>query len=247
MDKKYIILFAFLLVVPMISGQLIFEQGKNINISIPCDVNGTECSTAASCNYSVFAPDYTKIKNHTTNLGVNSAFYVFINSSQSQSIGTYYVNIWCEDVGETTKTTFEFEITQTGTNLSTAQGIVYIVFLLAILFIFSVVLYFSIKIPFGNYKRGDDDQVIGVNDLKWVKVFLICMSYILLMFIFGIMRSITANFLSLDNASGVFNWMYWIMLSFLWPIIVVSFILIIIYAVDGKRMRKILARGVQFR
>jgi len=139
-----------------------------------------------------------------------------------------------------------FEVTQTGSVLSTAQGIIYIVFLIVILVIFTFSLAGAIKIPFNNH-RDSSGKIISVNDLKYVKIFLMVISYILLLFIFGITKSIMENFLFLDNASKVFSWLYWIMWSFMWPIIVLSLLLTLVYFLQGLKIKTSLERGVPLR
>ena len=67
------------------------------------------------------------------------------------------------------------------------------------------------------------------------------------MWIFAILRQVTANFLYFDSASRLFNWGYWIMLSFIWPIIVVSLIFALILFIQDKKLNKAIRRGIPIR
>lgn len=162
-------------------------------------------------------------------------------------IGEYFYTA-CGDVGDTTYTceSVLFTITNSGYELSTGESIIYIIFLLASLFTFSLCLFFSIKIPFKN-QRSQDGTIISINDMKYLKIFLIVMSYIVLMFIFGIVRSITANYLSINGAYRLFNFLFYMMFSFVWPLIVVSLILTVVLYLSSKRLQKALERGVPMR
>jgi len=118
--------------------------------------------------------------------------------------------------------------------------------MLLLVFIFIMCLYGAIRLPYKN-KRADDGRLVSVNDLKYLKVFLYTLSYILLMFIFGIGRSLSANFLYLNGLERIFNFLFWILFSFLWPLMVLSIILTIIIYLDDKRLKKAMMRGVPFR
>jgi len=166
--------------------------------------------------------------------------YTFCNTSK---LGTYiydYVdasgNVYVND----------FEITITGTTFTIQQAIIYIIALVLLIAIFILCLYGAIVIPWAD-RKNPEGVIIGVNEFKYIKLFCIIFCYILLMFIFGVSRSVTANFLMYNNASQFFNFAYWFMLSCLFPIIAVSFILTIVQFVTGKKMKKILQRGIPIR
>ncbi|KKM06195.1 hypothetical protein LCGC14_1746450, partial [marine sediment metagenome] len=124
---------------------------------------------------------------------------------------------------------------------------IYIVFIVASIFAFLVSLFFAIKIPWKE-SRGAEGEIINWNEMKKSgKLFAIVISYALLLFIFGMTKSIMVNFLSFDNASNVFNWLYWLLWAGIWPLMVTSLIIGIINLLTGKKMREAFNRGVPFR
>ena len=83
--------------------------------------------------------------------------------------------------------------------------------------------------------------------MKYLKIFLMVISYILLMFIFGIVRSITANYLSINGAYRLFNFLFFLMFSFMYPLFVTSLILTVVMYLSSKKLQKALERGVPIR
>jgi len=161
-------------------------------------------------------------------------------------IGQYIVNGLGDVDGTDTVFAYDFQITPNGFILSTSQGIVYIVFALMAGGLFIICLWGGIKIPYKN-PRNNEGNIIGINDLKYVKIFLLSISYLLLLFIVGIMRSILANFLFFDNASRLFEWVYWSMLYSLFPIFVVTIIVFFFQWLGDKKLLDTLQRGLPFR
>ena len=164
--------------------------------------------------------------------------YSFCNTNL---LGDYTVNTFGNENGKKTTASYGFIITQTGTELSTANAVVYFVFLFILFALWVFSLFGALKIPW--YHTKTSDGFININDLKWLKLTLWVFNYLILMFIVGLTRSLTANYLFLTGTANVFNWIYWIMLSLIFPIIVVSFILIIISAVENKKLKDWVRRG----
>ena len=162
------------------------------------------------------------------------------------SLGTYQVNGLGDPSGVNEIFVYDFIVTVSGTILSTSQGILYMIFLLLSLIFFFLSMYGAIIIPFRNY-RSEHGYIIGVNDLKHIKVFLIAISYLLLMSVFGFARGISANFIPEIAFYKLFNWLFFFMLSLLYPIMVVSLLFIVIMFFQDKRLKNDLERGAIFR
>lgn len=179
-----------------------------------------------------------------TNLGGQTHLYNYTNTS---TLGTYTFswNPSCKDCAEVNCGN-SFEITPNGYTLSTSQGILYIVFIIGMFGAFILLFYGAIVIPYKN-QRADDGSVVGINQMKYLKIFCIIFSYLCLMFISGMLQSIFSNFLLFDNASQFFYTIYWILLSLLFPGIVLSMLFMFINFLNDKKINDALMRGVPFR
>jgi len=247
--KSYMILLmlsiSIVLSITFISGQLIFQQNDLIDLKLPCSYNGTFCDTTALCNASINYPNETSLVDNVkmTNTGNGRPN---VTLSDTSVVGTYQGYYCCIQNSYGDCDTFEFEITPSGSILSTGEGIVYIVFVAALIFTFLLFLVGAVKLPFKN-NRSETGELVSVNDLKYLKIVCMVFSYLMLMAIFGIMRQVTANYLHLSGASKTFEWLFWFMLSFTWPTIITSVILSFVMFVTGRKMTKILERGVPIR
>lgn len=230
------------LALPLIFAQMqtlgVFQQNEIVNLIQTCD----------NCTYvnisSVTFPNSTVAVSNAVMTKDGTIYnYTF---SQTNTIGTYIVNTFGDDDGTVTAGSYTFEITQTGSTLSTAQGIVYVIFLSAIIFTFLLVFYGAVKLPYRN-GIAQDGVILGINYYKYAKIILFAFSYLILMFIFGITKSILENFLFWNGAYRVFNLLYWVMFSALWPLMVASVVFTIIVYVTDDKLKKAMMRGVKIR
>ena len=137
----------------------------------------------------------------------------------------------------------EIEVTESGHGVNEGQAIIYSIALIIAMLFLALFLTGAIMIPWGH-ATDPEDNIVNVNDLRFVKIFLIAISYVMTMFIFGLVRSITGGLLTFVGISNIFEWLYWIMLSFLWPLIVLIFIVAFIIFLQNLSIRRDLKRGL---
>jgi len=223
---------------------LTYPQNTRIDLKIPCTLDGFPCSSTATCNITSQYPNSSYLLNNQALTNLNNGDFnvsvIFIE------LGEYQTEVNCQDLGQNNTANFPITITQTGSIISTAQGIIYIIFLVVLIFIFLLCLYGAIYIPWGH-GRAEDGSIVSVNDLKYLKIVLFVASYLSLMFIFGIMRGITANFLFMTGFSGIFNFMYWLLFSFLWPLLILSLIITVVSFLKNLEIKESILRNIPLR
>jgi len=204
--------------------------------------------TCSNCTW----VNFTSVKYPNSSIGLGNVnasrlgteyTYKYCNTS---ILGEYIVNGVGDVDGVYTVFAYDFDVTQTGSELSTSGGIVYIIFIISIMLVFALMLYGAVKIKWRS-PRDNEGKIVSINDLKYLKIFLWVMSYIVLMWIFALLRQITADFLYLNSASLFFEWAYWIMLSFLWPGIVVALLAVVVNFLTDKKLKRKLMRGIPIR
>lgn len=249
MDKIKISLFMVILlgIVTLVSSSSpsfgIFKQNDCFEIKQICFINGTICD---ACN--ITSIDYPNGTMASSNLIMTQREGDFnLSYCSTTLLGRYNVNGYCT-YGDDVKKPFVayFDITASGSKLGTAEGIIYIVFVSALILTFLLFLYGSFVIPY-RHMRGDDGKIVSVNDVKYFKVVCIVFSYLTLMSIFAVMRQISANYLFLNGVSNIFQWMFWFMLSFTFPTIIVSVIFALVAFFEDKKIKNALERGVPIR
>lgn len=250
-DWKFILLVTiigsiaifFLWIVSGAEVSYYFKTYESIDLKIPCyENNYSRCLDSTLCNITVLYPNssvWIKDKPMTYNPD-----YFNYTVYETDIVGEYSVSTYCvgSDYGYST---FVFKVTPTGKELSSGDGLIYLISLFASILIFCFCFYGALKIPYKN-QRNDENHIIGINDLKFVKIILWCFSYVIFLFIVGILRGITANYITDVKFYNFFGWAYWILLSFMWPLIVVSLLLMVVLFIQDKKIKKALERGFPY-
>lgn len=246
MNKKYLLIFGILLVLPLIFAQ-IYQRETVIDLKIPFEVNGSIPSATATCNISINYPNGTYLKENVSMTNRNNGdFNITLNATETVLIGEYEWRAFCCDGTKCAAGYGIFEITPSGTELSTAQGIIYIIFLLIAFFIFWICIYGSFKIKWRN-DVDETGKVVSINDLKWLKLFLMVFSYLTFMFIMVMTYNITENFIYLGNVSSYFYYVYLISLSVFFPIMVLMPWVVLYIVFQDKKVKKLIQRGLPTR
>ena len=236
--KYILILLLLLLLLPMAMANTeklgVFKLNSCIELK-------QSCSNCTSVNItSVNYPNSSKAI--TNKIMTKSGTEYNYSCGTSSVIGEYIVNGIADVDGLITVWSYNYEVTNSGSDLTIQEGILYVVALVLIFCIFLLSLYFSIVIPFGN-GRNIEGKIVSINDLKYLKIFLIACTYMLFLFLVGITNSITTNFLYLSGIGNIFNWMFQILLRLLYPIIIVTGIFSFIIFVDDLMMKRMIKRG----
>lgn len=227
----------YIVIIGLVSADLgTFVSGRCVNIRVllncTSQINLTEV-TANNQTYSINSP--------MTNLGGQTYNYSFCNTN---SFGTYSYS-WnnpCVDcsLGSCGNS---FEINGIGSTLSSSQAILYIVILAGLAVILLFTLWGAIIFPWENI-RNEDDKVIGINNLKYVKIVLWIFVYLEVLFMVFIFKNLTGGYLASEGTFQFFNILFGIMLSAM----VVMFPLLIFFTIvvwiNDKRNLKDIQRGI---
>ncbi len=245
--SKILVMVLFLnilLVATLASSQTqtlgMFEQNKALDLIQSCSNSTSICD---SCNITTVKNPDSSILIQNVGMQKQNYFNYTLNSTQTTTIGEYSVSGFCMSGSQVEVFAYTYRINKTGEQLSTAEGIIYVVFLMAAILLFVSCLFLAIKIPW-VHERNEDGYIVSINDLKYVKIFMSGITYVMLLFIFGILYNVMDSFLFLVAPSKFFNWLFQIMLAFLWPVIVFSFLVAILTFWDNVRKKALLTRGL---
>lgn len=240
MDLGKIIIIAFLiLIVPSISA-LTGEKDSEIELKIPFEVDGSAASSSAWCNVSVDFPNTTTyIDNYSMVNNDNGIFSTTLN--QTSSLGTYPWTAFCCDGSNCAAGYGEIFVTPSGTQPTTAQAIVYFIALLVVIILLGVALYGGITIQWGN-NMSDDQRVISINDKKYMKLISWIMAYMLVMFLFAILKGITGDFLFINNAYVFFDVGFEVLLRLIIPVLIAGAWIAIFHVISDKKTYKMIQR-----
>lgn len=218
-----------------------FKQGDSIVLVQTCSNSSGSCD---SCNItSVNYPNGTAIISLAGMTKTETLFNRTLSGASTKVIGKYTVTGFCYAGGVYSPWAYSFDVTLNGFLLSQAQATIYAIFFLSSFFVFCFVFYWAIKLPYRN-TRTDEGMILEINDMKYVKIFLICMSYIIGWFLAGLLRGVTANYIPDIGVYKFFGWVYAILLAFMWPLIVASLLLALISFLNDKKIHDAILRGI---
>jgi len=218
MKSQLTFLFAFILLLTLFSQSVnaeTFSQNAEIDLKVSC-VN-VNCSNAQ--NITIVSPTtQTLIDNQEMSLSNGFLNFTF---NQTQTLGQYSYFIFDELGGYYSNT---FSITPTGTNPSSAQGLIYAILILASMFFLIICLYGAFTIDGKNeFSMGGD--LINVNFNKYYKGFLFLLAYLFAIFTSYLTWQVSAQFLLLDFGTAIFKTIFQMLL---WALPLIIFLLVII-------------------
>jgi len=222
-----------------------YPLNKQTNLILTCKVDNAVPSASATMNLTISYPNGTPmIDNQIATAKGNG---IFNYTTTFPITGIYKPVLVCVDGDSSYSDDSGFyEINVNGYELRTSNSIIYTLLFIGGIFVFLLFLYCSIFIPWRNPKN-EEGQVIGVNELKYLKLVSIVFTYLVFLFLMGMITSISKNFFLFDNGSKLFEMFYWILLRLLWPLIVVVLIIWFVQWASSKKLAKQLKRGLPLR
>ena len=159
-------------------------------------------------------------------------------------IGFYDSLFYCEVTGEIGGF-FEhiFEVTKNGDVLDTPKTIVYLILVMGALFFFLLCLYGGIVLPFKN-KRNEASKIIAIERLKYFKLALLFLSYILFVWIANLLFALANNFDILTSYIAFFEIMFKVINSFSLAVFVIMWVSMMFLAWRDLNLKRLLSRGI---
>lgn len=201
--------------------------------------------TCANCTYvnitSVLYPNSTQAIGETVMSKSGTVYsYSFCNTT---SLGQYIVNGKGDNDGETEVWVYDFEVTPTGKNLASGEGIVYLIMLIALTIVFVFSFYASIKISWKN-ERNNYDEIIQINWKKYLKMFAIVITYMTLIFITYFAQSLSYTFLNIRGVSLFFGFFFRLLMILILPVCISILIVGTVAYFTDKKFQNMLNRGI---
>ena len=215
-----------------------FKSGECVNL----------IQTCSDCTYNIisnvlFPNSSIAITNASMDRDDTYYNYSFCNTS---TLGIYIVNGYGDLGGVKTAWNYDFEITTFGQDLDTSKAIVYLILIIAVFLFFLLTLWGGIALPFKN-RRGEEGEIISTGKLKYFKVGLIFMSYVLFIWLANLLFTLANSFNILTQYTKFFEVIFSVMNSASYPIFVFMLILMSAMAWKDLQLKKLLTRGISKR
>lgn len=245
MNKKILLLiFVGLFLISFVYAEDIglFKQGDNVRVFQTCN-NCTFCNVTSS-NY---------LRTNTTIIGdvemtenPKTYFFFDIPGENITILGEYNYCYNCGNDVETRTGCNEFKVNLTGKESSTGESILYFIFIMILFFILVIMIYFIIVLPSENEKAGDG-TVVGILRLKYVRIFLIAVSYPILIILLNLMNGLAVNFSNISIFSGTIGFLFEVLLRAAWPFTIIIIIWIVVLLIKDSNTKEAMKKFGRFR
>ena len=214
-------------------------HASNVSTGLPL------VNTDADCYLHLYSPDGNHSFEGIMGLDGNGQDWdLFIGGGNFSDLGIHSFYIWCNNsaFGGEAKGTFEvnrngIEPTQARATLNAAM-----MFLLVLLFILCVWL----MLRMDNYKRDVEGEILGINQLKYIRFPLFTIAYGILMGIFYIASNIGFGYLGDELFAQIFFTLFAVMMKLYIVILLVVTAWFFFQIVQDKKIKGMIERGVDF-
>lgn len=240
----FLILFMNLIVA--IEPEFIVRQGIQSDLRFSCmdEATGIPCADLFNCSITIKYPNESIMMENI--FATNQISDYNITIGDSTVLGFHQYQSYCTNgtAGGFSEEQY-FLINVIGEEISTGKSILYVIGLLMGTLFFVMSLYGAILIPFGN-SRNENNHIIGINDLKYVKILLWFIAYLLLVSITFMAKTVT-GFLEAGIATGMFNFLFWMLIVFLLPIFILTITIAFVNFFADKKVYDKLTRNITIR
>ena len=169
--------------------------------------------------------------------GNNIDFDIQVLAGNFSEVGQYAVIASCNSSERGGFLEYGFMVTPTGTEFIPAQGTTYAVLALILVLVLALLIYSSLRIPWTSGKEING-IFVAVNNFRAYKIATTILSYLVTMWLFGILYNISSSYLVLTGITNFFKWGYTILLSLSIPVIIVGIVLSFIAVISSLKLEK---------
>jgi len=228
------------------SGRIYIHQGQSytINFFVYNRSNGATINNSlVNCTFYMTNSTGDLINSNKTNY--NEYWFYQIDSSNFSQMGEYNYGISCIHHTKIYGGAYvgEFEVTKLGKEFTQEQSILYLIIVGVLILLLVFFIYGAIAIPFRNL-RSNEEFIIGINYLKYAKLFCIYFSYLLFVWIMNLLVGLTNYYLDLGLALPIFSFIFRFLSRTLFPVFILTFAYVILLIIKDKKIKRALERGI---
>jgi len=248
--KKIIFILIMALMINIVAaeeGLANYPVDRPLTFDIPLyDQSNNHLNSATVTKLTLYYPNGTILISNKSMTWNENYFSYNLSGSQMSTIGIHWGELWYANGNMSGSVIIEYEITPTGSTYTIAQSITYALLMLFSLFIFIFCTYYAFMVQ-GENARNMENKVIRVNYKKYLKMFLMAMSWGSLLLLVYSAWHISWSFLYATPLSNFFKMLFRIIMVLSYPIFFVGLILFIMNWVKDKKIQDMLQRGLTVR
>lgn len=221
----------------------IITKNTPYNLSVTCTLNDIYCSTATNCNLTSYYSGTTIINSQTMDNDGQGKVRYLIPASNNSMLGEYQATIFCTNGVYNDTSDFSYLVTQTGSNPNISQSVVYFIIIALSVGLFLLCLYGAIVISWSN--GYDLNGIIKINYGKYIKLFLIGITWFLFLAILWMGYNISTAFFYFNVGESIFRTLFYALMTVTFPIVIVLVFFTITAIVTDKKMKKLQMRNLK--
>ena len=226
MKKIYLLMFAILLVSFASATLGTFKQDTCVEIKTILNSASANISTISFPNGSV------AISNQVMTKTAQTFNYTFCSTN---ALGVYVYDYF--DAGLNVYVN-DFLVTPSGKVSTVPEAILLFVLTIIMFFVNVIMFYFILTLPYENYR--EEGNVVEINLLKYLKVFLITISYPIVIITLNLMNGLAVDYLSLTIFTGIIGFLFETLLRLAWVWTVIMALWIFYLLIRDTNFRKII-------
>lgn len=246
--NSIILLTIILLSITIVNADETFYFGQKLNstLEFPAFKNDfSQCGTC-NCNISLNNPNGISLFRNASTAKTGNAILFDLNESSKTITGIYKGTLYCTDGTDSGIAKFSINITPLGKSQGVAQAIIYVIVFMVAIFFFIMCLIGSITIPWKNH-TDDRGKVISINNLRYAKILLFVIGYLILIFIFFMADVMARTFLFVNTSALYFNWIFWMLVGGLIIMIPMGLFIAFVSIITNQKYQKAITRGLPMR
>jgi hypothetical protein len=244
MNKPILILF-LLIILPLCSAEI---QSLPHPVKVESCVNLPQSYANSTWQNitTIQQPDETITVLNTEMQSLGGGYYNFTYCNTTQN-GEYIVNGIGDIDGTAVIWNYKFTVNPLGKIFTNQQAILYFIVFLISFILFVLCAVFGISAPSGNNRDAMTGYIFAVSNMKYVKIFLLALSYLLLMLIVYFGYIISYGYLDLDFLGNLFYFAFYVMVIATFPLFIIGVYVVIANAIRDSKVSEMLQRGLTVR
>ena len=244
--KKILLILLGIFLINIVSAaepSYIFKQNDEVDLKVSCyETDFSFCESSTTCNITILYPDNSLLIDNNEMTNNVNYFNITIPENQINVLGEYSAAASC--VGTYNGfSTFNFEVTPTGTKPTTAKSLFYVIsIIVSIMFLF-ICLFLAWSIDGEN--KFEMGGILEVNFNKYIKIGLAFLSYLFLILTTFFAWQISYKFLDFDFVSSLFKTIFTALWYLLIPFFLGFMTILLIKAIADIELHNMKIRGLK--
>lgn len=203
------------------------------------------CSNCTYVNWSLSVPPNQTVVITNQSMAKSSPTLwtaIFCNTTIN---GEYIYDTFGDENGNIALSSVSFIVNPIGKVLTTAQAGLYLFILLIAILFFVLTLLIGIYLPSGNKRDEMTGYVLAVSNLKYVKMLMICFSYLIFVLISYFAYIISYGYLDLNFLGSMFRFAFLFLVVMIFPLFIVGSYVVIANLIRDSKVGEMLYRGLR--